>query len=66
MYKRQFHDLAIWDGSGVEPETTAELVAAAVAHVRGGGPGLLRLTVPRLSGHSSVDNQAYKLSLIHI
>ena len=55
-----FRDLAIWDGSGVEPEATAALVAAAVAHVRGGGPGLLRLTVPRLSGHSSVDNQAYK------
>ena len=33
----------------------------AVSHVRSGkGPGLLRLTVPRLSGHSSVDNQAYK------
>ena len=55
-----FRDLAIWDGSGVEPEATAALVAEAVAHVRGGGPGLLRLTVPRLSGHSSVDNQAYK------
>ena len=56
-----FRDLAIWDGSGVEPATTAALVAAAVAHVRGdAGPGLLRLTVPRLSGHSSVDNQAYK------
>jgi len=55
-----FRDLAIWDGSGVEPEQTAALAAAAVAHVRGGRPGLLRLTVPRLSGHSSVDNQAYK------
>ena len=56
-----FRGLAIWDGSGVHPAETADLVAAAVAHVRGGeGPGLLRLTVPRLSGHSSVDNQAYK------
>ena len=56
-----FRDLAIWDGSGVVPAETAQLVEAAVAHVRGGGgPGLLRLTVPRLSGHSSVDNQAYK------
>jgi len=56
-----FRDLAIWDGSGVEPVETAALVEAAVAHVRAGaGPGLLRLTVPRLSGHSSVDNQAYK------
>lgn len=56
-----FRDLAVWDGSGIEPAATAELVEAAVAHVRGGaGPALLRLTVPRLSGHSSVDNQAYK------
>ncbi len=55
-----FEGLAIWDGSGVEPATTAALVEAAVAHVRGGASALLRLTVPRLSGHSSVDNQAYK------
>lgn len=56
-----FHDLAIWDGDGTAPVEAAALAAAAVAHVRGGGgPGLLRLTVPRLSGHSSVDNQAYK------
>jgi len=56
-----FRDLAIWDGDGTTPAEAATLAAAAVAHVRGGdGPGLLRLTVPRLSGHSSVDNQAYK------
>jgi 2-oxoisovalerate dehydrogenase E1 component len=56
-----FADLAIWDGSGVAPQETAELIATAVAHVRAGrGPGLLRLTVPRLSGHSSADNQSYK------
>ena len=56
-----FANLALWDGDGCDPETTAGLVAQAVSYVRGGqGPGLLRLTVPRLSGHSSVDNQAYK------
>lgn len=55
-----FHDLAIWDGDGCDPTATADLVDSAVSYVRGGGPGLLRLTVPRLSGHSSVDNQAYK------
>jgi 2-oxoisovalerate dehydrogenase E1 component len=56
-----FANLARWDGSGTKPAETAELVYAAVNHVRSGkGPGLLRLTVPRLSGHSSVDNQAYK------
>lgn len=56
-----FGQLQIWDGSGTKPAETAELVKAAVDYVRGGnGAGLLRLTVPRLSGHSSVDNQAYK------
>lgn len=56
-----FHNLKIWDGSGTRPAETAELVHEAVNAVRQwNGPGLLRLTVPRLSGHSSVDNQAYK------
>jgi 2-oxoisovalerate dehydrogenase E1 component len=56
-----FTDLQIWNGSGTKPAETAELALAAVQAVRDGhGPGLLRLTVPRLSGHSSVDNQAYK------
>jgi 2-oxoisovalerate dehydrogenase E1 component len=56
-----FTDLATWNGSGTKPAQTAELVHDAVNYVRSGkGPGLLRLTMPRLSGHSSVDNQAYK------
>lgn len=56
-----FANLTIWDGDGCKPEETAALVETAVTHVREGkGVGLLRLTVPRLSGHSSVDNQAYK------
>jgi len=56
-----FKNLAIWDGSGTNPAETAELVHTAVRELRAGnGPGLLRLTMPRLSGHSSVDNQAYK------
>jgi 2-oxoisovalerate dehydrogenase E1 component len=56
-----FRQLHIWDGSGTRPAETAELVYAAVSTIRAGrGAGLLRLTVPRLSGHSSVDNQAYK------
>ena len=56
-----FANLAVWDGSGVDPAATADLVHTAVSHVRAGkGSGLLRLAVPRLSGHSSVDNQAYK------
>lgn len=56
-----FQGLKIWDGDGCDPMATAGLVAGAVAYVREWhGPALLRLTVPRLSGHSSVDNQAYK------
>lgn len=56
-----FANLTVWDGDGCKPAETAALVEAAVTHVREGkGAGLLRLTVPRLSGHSSVDNQAYK------
>lgn len=56
-----FNNLCIWDGSGTNPAETAELIYNAVQYVRTQRkPGLLRLTVPRLSGHSSVDNQAYK------
>lgn len=56
-----FHHLKIWNGDGTNPAETAELVSQAVAYVRSGqGAGLLRLTVPRLAGHSSADNQAYK------
>lgn len=56
-----FNNLKLWDGDGCDPTEAAELVHSAVAYVRTWeGPALLRLTVPRLSGHSSVDNQAYK------
>jgi len=35
--------------------------STVVAHVRAGeGPGLLRLHVPRLHGHTFIDDQAYK------
>jgi len=56
-----FENLKIWDGSGVVPGETAVLVHEAVQYVREQRkPALLHLRVPRLSGHSSVDNQAYK------
>ena len=56
-----FSGLAIFSGDGTEPVEAGTLIAAAVAHVRaGGGPALLRLTVPRLQGHSFQDTQAYK------
>jgi 2-oxoisovalerate dehydrogenase E1 component len=56
-----FRDLLILDGDGTEPDEAAALLGKAVAHIRAGnGPALVRLTVPRLSGHSVQDNQAYK------
>ncbi|MCB0019966.1 MAG: hypothetical protein KDE09_19385, partial [Anaerolineales bacterium] len=56
-----FKNLHILQGDGCNPALAAELIETAVAYVRGGeGPALLRLTVPRLSGHAGHDNQAYK------
>ena len=56
-----FRDLEIVSGDGTEPAEAARLVDRALAHVRGGkGPCLLRLTVPRLQGHSFQDTQTYK------
>ncbi len=56
-----FTGLTIWDGDGSDALAATPLLAAAVNHVRAGrGPGLIRLRVPRLSGHSGQDTQAYK------
>jgi len=56
-----FTGLTIFNGDGTDPVEAARLVDAAVAHVRGQrGPALLRLTVPRLEGHSYQDTQTYK------
>ncbi len=56
-----FSGLRVLDGDGTEPVQAAELIADAIAHVRAGkGPALLRLTVPRLQGHSFQDTQSYK------
>ncbi len=56
-----FQNLTVLDGDGTEPDEAAQLLQHAVASVRNGqGPTLLRLTVPRLSGHSGQDTQTYK------
>ena len=56
-----FRNLTILTGEGSDPFGAAELIDAAVSTVRGGGgPVLLRLRVPRLSGHSGQDTQTYK------
>lgn len=58
---RSFKNLNIYDGDGTEPEQAKELIGKAVNYVRTRkGPVLLRLTVPRLNGHSYQDNQSYK------
>ena len=56
-----FSGLTVLNGDGTEPEEAARLIAEAVGHVRARqGPVLLRLTVPRLEGHSYQDTQTYK------
>jgi 2-oxoisovalerate dehydrogenase E1 component len=56
-----FRNLKILNGDGADPFAASSLIDEAVATVRGGGgPVLLRLRVPRLSGHSGQDTQAYK------
>lgn len=56
-----FKGLRIVECDGWRIEEAVHAIADAVAHVRGAqGPALLRLRVPRLSGHSGQDTQTYK------
>jgi 2-oxoisovalerate dehydrogenase E1 component len=56
-----FKNLKIYSGDGTDPEEALDLIGKAVEHTRNRkGPVLLRLTVPRLNGHSYQDNQSYK------
>jgi 2-oxoisovalerate dehydrogenase E1 component len=56
-----FKGLTIWNGDGTEPAEAGRIIGEAVGHVRKRkGPALVRLTVPRLEGHSAQDTQAYK------
>jgi 2-oxoisovalerate dehydrogenase E1 component len=56
-----FRGLRVLDGNGSDPIAAAALIQDAISGVRaGGGPALLRLVVPRLSGHSGQDTQSYK------
>ena len=60
-----FRGLTILSGSGTDPSEALQLITSAVSHFRSRkGPALLRLTVPRLSGHSAQDTQDYKSSEI--
>ncbi len=56
-----FRNLRILSGDGCNPADVAQCACNAVNMVRsGGGPVLLRMTMPRLAGHSGQDTQAYK------
>jgi len=56
-----FRNLLSLSGSGFDPARTPDLIQEAIHYVRAGsGPCLLHLRVPRLSGHTFIDNQAYR------
>lgn len=56
-----FKNLRIIEGDSARPVEAASLIAQGVDAVRAGdGPVLLRVLVPRLSGHSGQDTQTYK------
>jgi 2-oxoisovalerate dehydrogenase E1 component len=58
-----YPNLHTLDGDGSDPAEVANLVAEAVRHVRNReGPCLLHMRVPRLLGHTFIDDQAYKPS----
>src|SRR6202790_3578568 len=57
----RFRGLRVLDGDASTPLAAAALIENAVTGVRSdGGPALIRLAVPRLSGHSGQDTQTYK------
>ncbi|MFU8773153.1 MAG: thiamine pyrophosphate-dependent enzyme, partial [Anaerolineales bacterium] len=56
-----FKNIMVLDGDGTDPPEALQLITQAVDYVRSGeGPCLLRLEVPRLSGHTFIDDQSYK------
>ena len=56
-----FSDLNVIAGDGTDPREAAGTIEEAVGFVRENrAPSLLRLTVPRLEGHSFQDTQTYK------
>jgi 2-oxoisovalerate dehydrogenase E1 component len=56
-----FTNLHILEADGTSPAEASARIKASVDWVRAGkGPALIRVTVPRLCGHSGQDTQAYK------
>ena len=62
---RSFGDLFVMDVDGTEPTEVGPAISDALSFVRyDRRPALLRVSVPRLSGHSGQDRQAYKNSTL--
>jgi len=58
-----FTNLQLFECKGHEPEDAEKNIREAVEYVRAWqGPALIRVEVPRLSGHSFTDTAAYKSS----
>ena len=58
---RGYGGLKVLEGDGGDVLTAWPLINEAVVYVRSGlGPCLLRMAVPRLSGHTFIDDQSYK------
>lgn len=58
---QSFSNLWVFEADGTDPDGASNVIFEAVKFVRSHlGPALLRLSVPRLSGHSGQDTQAYK------
>ena len=56
-----FEGLYVIDGDGTAPQLAWKMICHAVDWVRNGsGPALLQMNVPRLQGHTYIDDQSYK------
>jgi 2-oxoisovalerate dehydrogenase E1 component len=56
-----FKNLQIIEGDGTAPDEAWQIISEAVAYLRRGeGPYLARMRVPRLGGHTFIDDQSYK------
>ncbi len=55
-----FNGLTVIEADGADPADASAKISEAVALVRGSNPCLLRMRVPRLGGHTFIDDQAYK------
>src|SRR5260221_9910635 len=52
-----FQNLKVIEGEGHDPHPAEAALDEALAQVRAGGPVLLRMKVPRLGGHTFIDDQ---------